>query len=599
LLAALIVATAVCGWIGYRHLDPPPHISTVLFRIVSLFGLNAEGAQGDVGVWLDAARWLGCCVWAWAIAAVVVKLFHQSLVRALVGGPWCQGHIIVAGLGRDGDRLVEQLCSQGNKVVVLEKDLDQPSVEAVRAAGAIVLQGEPTHAADLLKTGVLRADHLLALFGDDRHNVETAVTAYRLLHGDTNAANSKTAKPARRLRCTLQVAEPRLLEVLGEYPLARDSAGMIELLVLNRHEFAARAMWREATRGVPSGSPRRIMVVGGGSGRRLGECVICRAAKDWFIEHDGKPGTERLEIHLYEHEAQRWAAHLPQDVTRWADLATIEAHECWPEHYTWDDLLAAESGGSQFDAVFICLDNEELAFAQARRLRRLLPESVPIVVQVQQRGSGLDALLHAGGQQVPNLHTVGILDRIFDPRTVLNPHEEELAQTLHQDYLSLGRRKIAEALATGQPEGARKLAAKPAFVAWDDLAPDKQESNRELARRLRKLVDASPGGRRLELAYTPHELINPLETWHLSEDEVERLSRQEHAEWCAYHEQQGWRHGAVRNDEAKIHPDLVPWEQLSEGMRDYDRNIIRRLPYVFAKADYRLIESANSGNPGV
>jgi hypothetical protein len=611
LLAALVVATAICGWFGYRQGDHPPQTSTVLFRIVSLFGLNGDGTQQDVNPWLNVARWLGCCVWAWAIAAVVIRLFHQSLVRVLVGGPWCRGHIIVAGLGPDGDRLVEQLCARGHKVVVIEKELDQPMVEACRAAGAVVLQGEPTHAADLARAGVLRADHLLALFGEDRHNVQTVVTVYELLQqataGRANAGMTSPApaSPAKCLRCTLQVAEPRLQEALGDHPLSRNLADAAELSVFNRYELAARTMWREATRGVSSGSPRRIVVVGGTSGRRLGECIIWRAAKDWFIEHDGAVRRERLEIHLYDRDARLWAEHLPQRVVKWDDVVHVEPHECWPEHYSGDDLAATgDTSQPQPDAVFICLDNEELAFAQSQRLRKLLPESVPIVVQVQQRGAGLDALLHAGRQHTPNVHTVGILDHVFDPRTGildrvfstqtgLSPQEEELAQTLHQDYLALSRRKIAEARTAGRSDEAQKLGAKPAFVAWDDLAPDKQESNRELARRLSRLVDSAPGGRTLRLVHAPHELINPATCWNLSAEQFEQLAEQEHANWCAYHVRQGWRHGSTRDESAKIHPDLIPWAQLSEGMRDYDRNIIRRLPYVFAKADYRLIDCAD------
>jgi hypothetical protein len=38
----------------------------------------------------------------------------------------------------------------------------------------------------------------------------------------------------------------------------------------------------------------------------------------------------------------------------------------------------------------------------------------------------------------------------------------------------------------------------------------------------------------------------------------------------------------------KLSPNLVPWDELDADMKDHDRNIIRRLAYVFAKADYRV-----------
>ena len=42
--------------------------------------------------------------------------------------------------------------------------------------------------------------------------------------------------------------------------------------------------------------------------------------------------------------------------------------------------------------------------------------------------------------------------------------------------------------------------------------------------------------------------------------------------------------------ERKLNPNLVPWNELDDGKGDYGHNIIRRLPYVFAKADYAAVE---------
>ena len=35
---------------------------------------------------------------------------------------------------------------------------------------------------------------------------------------------------------------------------------------------------------------------------------------------------------------------------------------------------------------------------------------------------------------------------------------------------------------------------------------------------------------------------------------------------------QGWTYGEVRNDELKQHPCLIPYEELTEEEREYDRN---------------------------
>jgi hypothetical protein len=58
------------------------------------------------------------------------------------------------------------------------------------------------------------------------------------------------------------------------------------------------------------------------------------------------------------------------------------------------------------------------------------------------------------------------------------------------------------------------------------------------------------------------------------EELVEKLARNNHDHWARKRLNEGWRYGATRNDERKEHPDLVPYDQLSEGEREYDRKTV-------------------------
>ena len=59
---------------------------------------------------------------------------------------------------------------------------------------------------------------------------------------------------------------------------------------------------------------------------------------------------------------------------------------------------------------------------------------------------------------------------------------------------------------------------------------------------------------------------------------------------AAMHE--GWIYGPVRNDSKKQHPDLVPYAQLPDSEKEYDRimamntlRLVRRLGYDIIKDD--------------
>jgi hypothetical protein len=53
---------------------------------------------------------------------------------------------------------------------------------------------------------------------------------------------------------------------------------------------------------------------------------------------------------------------------------------------------------------------------------------------------------------------------------------------------------------------------------------------------------------------------------------TERLAKNAHEVWARERMAQGWRFGPERNDQRKQHPSLIPYEQLSESEKVYDRN---------------------------
>ena len=55
---------------------------------------------------------------------------------------------------------------------------------------------------------------------------------------------------------------------------------------------------------------------------------------------------------------------------------------------------------------------------------------------------------------------------------------------------------------------------------------------------------------------------------------VERLAQNNHDHWARKRIAEGWRHGTSRNDSEKEHPDLVPYDQLSESEKEYDRKTV-------------------------
>jgi hypothetical protein len=52
---------------------------------------------------------------------------------------------------------------------------------------------------------------------------------------------------------------------------------------------------------------------------------------------------------------------------------------------------------------------------------------------------------------------------------------------------------------------------------------------------------------------------------------MERLARNTHDIWARQRMADGWRWGKARDDGRKLHPSLVPYEDLPESEKVYDR----------------------------
>ena len=75
-------------------------------------------------------------------------------------------------------------------------------------------------------------------------------------------------------------------------------------------------------------------------------------------------------------------------------------------------------------------------------------------------------------------------------------------------------------------------------------------------------------------------------------DLLEFLARNTHEAWAAERRAQGWTYGPKRDDVLKHHPCLIPYEELPESEKEFDRitaagalKVILKLGYDITKRD--------------
>ena len=73
---------------------------------------------------------------------------------------------------------------------------------------------------------------------------------------------------------------------------------------------------------------------------------------------------------------------------------------------------------------------------------------------------------------------------------------------------------------------------------------------------------------------------------------IEELAKHNHDLWAQQRIGEGWTYGTERNDVRKEHPDLVPYEELSEAEKEYDRNAAIGTIKVILSRGYRIVRDS-------
>ncbi len=150
---------------------------------------------------------------------------------------------------------------------------------------------------------------------------------------------------------------------------------------------------------------------------------------------------------------------------------------------------------------------------------------------------------------------------------------ERLARAIHERYLRNQRD--------------RKASSDPAMQPWDLLPEALRASNRSQAQAFPVTVAQvgyriGPMDRNARRSFSPGEL--------------EILARGEHDRWVRERRAAGWTPGPVKDVARKRTPYLVDWAELSERIREYDRDAIRAIPAVLEQAGLGLFRVAG-GSP--
>lgn len=267
---------------------------------------------------------------------------------------------------------------------------------------------------------------------------------------------------------------------------------------------------------------------------------------------------------------------LPGDATRddrYTELRLTDGTAFSPLEpiQSWIDLVS--TGVDPAEVKVLGLGGGPIA-ALEYRMALALGATVGVVRHTGREGSALLADEAWAGSR-------GLVPLPEDPQTVrafigtgaspLDPEEREaIGRQAHDAH----RAEVA---------GAR-AGADPAMQPWEALSENLRESNRQQA------DDILAKLRRIGCS-VERVTDRAVALMEFTDQEVEAMAEMEHGRWNAERLADGWVWGERRDPDAKVSPYLVPWSQLPEEVRDWDRQAVRRIPEFLASVGLEIRRS--------
>ncbi|PZU51286.1 MAG: hypothetical protein DI568_01440 [Sphingomonas sp.] len=226
------------------------------------------------------------------------------------------------------------------------------------------------------------------------------------------------------------------------------------------------------------------------------------------------------------------------------------------------DLLREAHADAPFTTAHVSIDSDARSLSLARAFHALATRERWRMGPVFTRLSNSRDLARLPvRQESAELVGFGANADFAESIGLFDPNSDYLARLFHQAY-----RRTAKADA-------------PANRPWEELDEEYRESNRRLLVHLpAKLLTAGvdlAAWLRMPLP-RPNDMGGiPLPDLATDPVLMETLSELEHRRWMVDRRLSGWGHGPVRDNEARLHPDLIPYDQLDEYTKELDRAIVR------------------------
>jgi len=490
---------------------------------------------------LEVSRWLSPAVVLYIAGKTILYLIRREFKSALI--KYKKGHIIVSALNQKSRYLIKDLLAEGKEVIVVASIHDPRKLDLVETAGAIIVEGDLTSEKFLKNIAAHKADFLVFIDKEDETNISIAYSVRSFIE--------KYRKGEKALLYT-HVGDDLKLNELNELHFFEEQANQTKkskIRFFSAIERASRLLFLNYSPDIFTKTTSikdtqlHIVIIGS---KLLAQSLIIRFAR---IGHYAN--LKKIKISLF-HDGKDMASKIESNFKTINDFIELTSYNQDLELFNTSTFESLHKK-HPFSAVYILPEEDSLSSRILNKLTKIeLEKDLDVIVALTDPDGLLSKKYTTTKINSINIHKFNIIKESFTKKAMISEKLDELARIIHADYLN-GFDELDPNKSSHRP--------------WEELSIDFQNQNREQADHLFVKLRA--------LGYKEPYTLSKIT---FTDAQVELLSEMEHNRWWANMSLSGWKNGDKRDDSKKIHTDLIPYKNLSDPTKDYDKDTIRNIP---------------------
>jgi len=566
-IACAVVLTIVLGFIGFSGTGGESlPFTTRLYLSLQLLTMESGSLTdlNEIGWTLEIARWAGVVAAFGTIFNTLLTLFAARIRSFLMRR--MSKHAVIVGAGQAGSQLAADLLADGYRVIVIDVDETNSAMPALIQRGADELIGDARDMEILEAAAVAMAEIVIVVAGTDARNLEIAAAINNVCSG-----RDPDSPP---LRCYLHLIDRRLHSVRDSTVLQSNTevfcplACRVEEYTFDRFTNGARLLLAHSPldrSGISPDDPHQVHLVLVNLTAH-GEALLTQSLA---IGHFAN--NIPLAVTVIDEAASKkqnaLACRIPE-LDQLGQLRFIDGSV--RDKPVRDHLDALLNDSGLLVSLAVCSDDSQKALQEAMDLLPLLTDfNNTVYVTLGDDDEAMNWFAISAKHTI-RLVPFGNTSAACSAEAVLRSHLDTLAQRIHEMYVA---RRLKDGASPEQY---------PAMRPWNELTTELQDMNRQQADHIPVKLRA------LGLRMLPAASVERPSLPELGTSQVEAVAITEHNRWCASRRLTGWKYGAVRDDAQKIHPDLVPWSELEEAQKEYDRDPVRSLPDILKEIGFAV-----------